>query len=79
MRYWFASSLFLVSLLVSSAVAVIPRLPLPEPLAAEGHNATKEAVFHQLIDHNNPGLGTFEQRYWYNAEWWKGPGAPVGY
>lgn len=75
MRSWAPFSL--LSLLVSSTVAVIPRLPLPEPLAAEKPDAAKEAVFHQLIDHNNPDLGTFPQRFWYNAEWWKGPGAPV--
>ena len=36
-----------------------------------------EASFDQLIDHNNPDLGTFPQRYWYNDEWWKGEGSPV--
>lgn len=32
--------------------------------------------FQQLIDHNNPSLGTFSQRYSWSAEWYK-PGAPV--
>lgn len=36
-----------------------------------------EASFDQLIDHNNPDLGTFPQRYWYNDEWWNGEGSPV--
>lgn len=35
------------------------------------------ATFSQLIDHNNPDLGTFEQFYYYDASHWKGPGSPV--
>jgi hypothetical protein len=27
--------------------------------------------FDQLIDHTNPGLGTFKQRYWHTWEWYK--------
>ena len=33
--------------------------------------------FDQLIDHSNPQLGTFKQRFWYAAEAWKGPGSPI--
>ncbi|KAJ7580701.1 serine carboxypeptidase S28-domain-containing protein [Mycena floridula] len=32
--------------------------------------------FDQLIDHNNPSLGTFPQRYWIDFEWYK-PGGPI--
>lgn len=32
------------------------------------------ATFSQLIDHQNPGLGTFEQFYYYDTTYWKGPG-----
>lgn len=32
------------------------------------------ATFKQLIDHSNPGLGTFEQFYFYDTTYWKGPG-----
>lgn len=35
-----------------------------------------EAVFKQLIDHNDPDMGTFDMRYWWNAEHWS-PGGPV--
>lgn len=35
------------------------------------------ATFKQLIDHNNPDLGTFDQFYYYDATHWKGPGSPV--
>lgn len=27
--------------------------------------------FDQLIDHNNPGLGTFKQRFWHTYEWYE--------
>lgn len=27
--------------------------------------------FDQLIDHNNPGLGTFKQRFWHTWEWYE--------
>jgi hypothetical protein len=27
--------------------------------------------FDQLIDHMNPGLGTFKQRYWHTWEWYE--------
>ncbi|KAB5554368.1 serine carboxypeptidase S28 [Coniochaeta sp. 2T2.1] len=41
--------------------------------AFNGGNAT----FKQLIDHSNPSLGTFDQWYWWNTTFWKGPGSPV--
>lgn len=34
-------------------------------------------TFDQLIDHADPSLGTFKQRYWYGTEFWKGPGSPI--
>lgn len=33
--------------------------------------------FDQLLDHANPSLGTFKQRYWYNTQYWKGPTSPI--
>ena len=27
--------------------------------------------FDQLVDHTNPSLGTFKQRYWHTWEWYK--------
>lgn len=35
------------------------------------------ATFQQLIDHSNPGLGTFSQQYWWNTTFWNGPVSPV--
>lgn len=35
------------------------------------------STFEQYIDHTNPSLGTFQQRYWYNSEFWDGQGSLV--
>jgi hypothetical protein len=34
-------------------------------------------TFDQLLDHKDPGKGTFKQRYWWDATHYKGPGSPV--
>ncbi|KAI5357330.1 putative peptidase S28, alpha/Beta hydrolase [Septoria linicola] len=34
------------------------------------------STFKQLIDHNNPSLGTFDQFFYYDTTYWK-PGGPV--
>lgn len=36
-----------------------------------------ESTFEQLIDHDNPSLGTFSQRFWWSEQFWAGPGSPV--
>lgn len=72
-----------LSLLCTPLVqAAIPPKPVPPPLAARkevdhGSATFQQFTFQQLIDHSNPSLGTFSQRYWFNAEWWKGEGSPV--
>ncbi|PBK97921.1 hypothetical protein ARMGADRAFT_1076366 [Armillaria gallica] len=33
-------------------------------------------IFNQLIDHTNPSLGTFQQRYWHTYEFYE-PGGPI--
>ncbi|TDL23893.1 hypothetical protein BD410DRAFT_720031 [Rickenella mellea] len=33
-------------------------------------------MFDQLIDHNNPSLGTFKQRFWHTYEYYE-PGGPI--
>nr|POE51727.1 putative extracellular serine carboxypeptidase [Quercus suber] len=43
-----------------------------QPVAGLGNT-----TFTQLIDHDDPSLGTFEQFYYYSSEYWKGPGSPV--
>ncbi|KAK7960937.1 hypothetical protein PG988_012151 [Apiospora saccharicola] len=34
-------------------------------------------TFDQQLDHSDPSKGTFEQRYWYGTQFWKGPGSPI--
>lgn len=53
------------------------RTPVPPPLAADDVTLYNETTFEQLIDHDDPSLGTFLQRYWWNAEFYAGPGSPV--
>ncbi|KAI9742271.1 MAG: hypothetical protein M1818_004171 [Claussenomyces sp. TS43310] len=75
------------ALLCLSLVAVVlpaaAKRPIPIPkghtIAEEGLSAESvgQVTFEQLLDHDNPDLGTFSQRYWYNTEYWKGPGSPV--
>ncbi|KAG5995093.1 hypothetical protein E4U43_003115 [Claviceps pusilla] len=48
-----------------------------ELAAAIASGTVKNATFRQLIDHRRPELGTFSQRYFYNSEWYVGPGAPI--
>ncbi|KAG8914931.1 hypothetical protein FRC00_009536 [Tulasnella sp. 408] len=45
--------------------------PNNKPSSAPSHN------FSQLIDHTQPSLGTFNQRYFFSDEFWTGEGAPI--
>ncbi|KAH6680540.1 putative serine protease K12H4.7 [Halenospora varia] len=40
-------------------------------------NDTGSGFFDQLLDHNDPSKGTFKQKFWWNIEFWGGPGSPV--
>ncbi|KAF6807958.1 serine carboxypeptidase S28 [Colletotrichum musicola] len=66
---------------LTAVQAGLPFIPVQPPLRAEndeGGLVKREAsFFEQLIDHDAPELGTFQQRYWYNATYWKGPGSPI--
>ena len=66
-----------------SARPSIPRMETPsEELPVVSRNGTqlpsytKTYYFNQLIDHNNPSLGTFRQRYWHTYEFYE-PGEPT--
>ncbi|KAI0065544.1 peptidase S28 [Artomyces pyxidatus] len=62
------------------------RIPPPRPLTrlSDFNANTGEAIpsedtqytFDQLIDHTNPSLGTFKQRYWVSQEFYS-PGGPI--
>jgi len=53
-----------------------PRNPAV-PSSQGSSDAIVQASFDQLIDHTNPSLGTFQQRYWYSTEYWNGTGSPI--
>jgi hypothetical protein len=60
----------------------LPKLSVPErsiisPNGTALPSITTVYYFNQLIDHNNPGLGTFQQRYWMNWEFYE-PGMSRG-
>ncbi len=48
-----------------------------DPALAGVQAKTGQATFQQQVDHGDASQGTFAQRYWYNTEFWTGPGAPV--
>ncbi|KAI0480961.1 peptidase S28 [Xylariaceae sp. FL0804] len=48
-----------------------------DTVLSSGNGTVGWGTFDQLIDHANPSLGTFSQRYWYGAQYWKGPGSPI--
>ena len=55
----------------------VPSAMAPEEIAVVDRNGstippyTTTYIFEQLIDHNKPELGTFEQRYWHTWEWYE--------
>ncbi|CAK7227153.1 hypothetical protein SCUCBS95973_006446 [Sporothrix curviconia] len=54
-----------------------PRALGNSPSAGAAGSKIGQKVFQQLLDHETPSLGTFNQSYWYSTEFWTGPGAPV--
>ncbi|KAG2053444.1 hypothetical protein BDR06DRAFT_982770 [Suillus hirtellus] len=60
----------------------LPKVPVParsntSPNGTALPPITTVYYFDQLIDHNNPDLGTFQQRYWMNWEFYEPGGAIV--
>lgn len=75
----FAVALALGELLLFSYAGAgsLPRFDrrqLPKPKTVGVPTA---GFFDQLIDHNDPGLGTFKQRFWFNADYYGGAGSPI--
>lgn len=54
---------------------IMPRIPFHET-RSNGTSLTTVYYFNQLIDHNNPNLGTFQQRYWMDWEFYE-PGTSL--
>jgi len=40
-------------------------------------SGVQNATFEQLLDHDDPSKGTFSQFYFWDTQYWKGPGSPV--
>ncbi|KAK2023486.1 serine carboxypeptidase S28 [Colletotrichum zoysiae] len=73
-------SFALLGCLTAAAQAHFGFRPGAPPLRAEEDGLLLKrdvATFEQPIDHNAPDAGTFQQRYWWNSTYWKGPGSPV--
>ena len=51
--------------------------PIEDTMLIAQNGSNGWGTFDQLIDHANPKLGTFKQRFWYGSEYWKGPGSPI--
>jgi hypothetical protein len=82
---WLSAAVGLVALAATSAAQFRPLTAASIQKRSRGikvHNHPKPDIisngtFDQLLDHRDPGKGTFEQRYWWDASHWQGPGSPV--
>ncbi|KAF9244177.1 peptidase S28 [Melanogaster broomeanus] len=59
----------------------LPQIPVPERTFTSPNGTVLPPIttvyyFDQLIDHDNPGLGTFQQRYWMDWEFYEA-GGPI--
>lgn len=72
-----AAWLSLASAFTTSQQGRIFSIPKPDKEDTQFPSDVPSAYFDQLLDHDNPDLGTFPQLYYYSAEWWGGPGFPV--
>lgn len=54
----------------------VQHMPGGMPPAATSYS---NSTFKQLIDHNDPSLGTFDQFYYYDTTYWKGKAVFGGY
>jgi len=76
---------FLASFANATLFSRLGKLVPPPHTAAEAlsaaasisANVTGSAFFTQLLDHDHPSKGTFQQKFWWNAQYWEGPGSPV--
>ncbi|TAQ90255.1 hypothetical protein B7494_g1445 [Chlorociboria aeruginascens] len=56
---------------------LIPPVEAGDEFPLASVNSTGSAFFTQLLDHDDPSKGTFQQKFWWNSEFWAGPGSPV--
>lgn len=82
MRVSLVSTFLPLATLITVAYATLSTRFRPGLIALEAAkyapvNFSGFSSFQQLIDHDDPDLGTFNQRYWFNFTYWGGPGYPV--
>jgi hypothetical protein len=81
MRSIIIASIALLAEVVAPVLAGVPNPMIQRrglaPRAAKNPNSVGHGTFDQPIDHYNPSKGTFKQRFWWNADYWAGPGSPV--
>src|SRR3569833_3605786 len=64
----------------ASALAPLPPLVKRGGIKSQVHpnlDIIGNGTFQQLLDHKDPSKGTFKQRFWWDAQNWKGPGSPI--
>lgn len=78
-----SSALVPLSLAIAAAAFLAPPMPLPplppsskQHIALASHDINTVYTFDQLIDHNDPSLGTFQMRYWMDWSFYK-TGGPI--
>ncbi|KAH8889450.1 hypothetical protein GQ53DRAFT_216298 [Thozetella sp. PMI_491] len=81
--YWLAGSAWLSgALFVQPAHAYHPLPSTCKPAVVEIDKRFDDdptsglEIFSQQLDHADPQLGTFSQRYWWSSRFWAGPGSP---
>lgn len=67
----------IIATLAAEAFAIGPRGPHVPFEKREIETGVTPGTFAQLIDHSNPSLGTFNQKFWFNHNWWNGTGSPI--
>lgn len=46
-------------------------------MTSPASSGIQNATFSQILDHSDPSKGTFEQTFYYDTQYWKGPGSPI--
>ena len=49
----------------------------PPAISVDLPATTGNTTFQQLLNHDDPSAGNFSQTFWWNDEFWGGPGSPV--
>ncbi len=55
----------------------LPLKRIPTPNTRRNANPVGEYFFDQLLDHTNPSLGTFKQRYFFSSQYFRDQGSPI--